>query len=100
VFVQPAARLPARLEWRIEADGRSLVARNVGGSRERIREVSLSAADGRRLPIDPAGRYVLAGAERRWALGAASQTLKRGESLTLSALCDAGRIEVPLVFAP
>ena len=101
VFVHAQARVPAQLEWRVEQGARTLVASNRGGSRERLREIVLIGPSGQRIePLNPFGPYLLAGAQRRWSIGAAARTLKPGDPLLLTAITDAGRIEVPVVVAP
>ena len=99
------ARIPTpeapQIGWRVDPADGSVVATNSGGTRDRLRELALVNADGRRLPL-PAGAnpYLLAGAERRWPLGDARQSLRDGQKLSVSVLTDSGRIEVPLALAP
>lgn len=100
VFVKPPESAPAKLDWALAADGRGIRVGNLGGSRERVHRLELVTADGRRVAASASGPYVLAGAERRWTLDEDARTLKAGEVVRLSALTDAGRIEVPLVVAP
>ena len=101
VFVPGSARAPARLAWQIDAAGRAVVVSHQGGQRERVHELALVTASGQRVPASPdGGPYVLAGAQRRWALPVGPATLRPGEAVTLVALTDAGRVEVPLVVAP
>lgn len=101
VFVKPALEQPpAKLDWALAADGRSIRVANVGGSRHRVHRLELLRADGQRLAASSSGPYVLAGAQRRWTLDEDARSLKPGEALRVSALTDAGRIEVPLVVAP
>lgn len=100
VFVKPAVEQPARLAWTLAADGRSIRVANLGGSRQRVHRLELLRADCQRLAASASGPYVLAGAQRRWTLDEDARSLKPGETLRVSALTDAGRIEVPLVVAP
>lgn len=100
VFVKPVGDSPAVLGWALGADGRSIQVGNSGGSRQRVHRLELVRADGQRLAATATGPYVLAGAQRRWSLGDDARALKPGETVRVSALTDAGRIEVPLVVAP
>ncbi len=100
VFVKPALERPAQLDWALAADGRSIRVANSGGARQRVHRLELVRADGRRLAASASGPYVLAGAQRRWTLDEDARSVMPGETLRVSALTDAGRIEVPLVVAP
>lgn len=102
VFVRgvgaPAA---ARLEARLPPGHAALIVGNLGTARERIHQLALLTDDGRRIEaLRAGGPYLLAGAERRWMLPDAARALPAGAVLRLSALTDAGRVEVPLVVAP
>lgn len=100
VFRLAEARRPAHVVWQLQTDGR-LVALNDGGTRDRLREVSLVLPGGDRVqPSAPATHYVLPGARRVWSLDAKSRPLRAGETVTLTAQTDAGRVELPLVVAP
>lgn len=101
VFILPIAPSAARIEWRVEPQTHSLVATNLGGSRERVRDLVVVGRDGQRVQAaTPSGPYLLAGAERRWSLAELGGSLKSGDSISLTALTDAGRIEVPHVAVP
>lgn len=102
VFVRGAGTpAAARLEARLPPGNAALIVGNLGAARERIHQLELLTADGQRIEaLRAGGPYLLAGAERRWVLPDAARALPAGAGLRLSALTDAGRIEVPLVVAP
>lgn len=100
VFVKPAGPGGPQLDWALSADARGVRIDNRGGSYQRVHQLSVLTADGRSLDAASPGPYVLAGAQRRWSLGAAAATLRPGDTVRLSALTDGGRVEVPLVVGP
>lgn len=104
VFRLAEPRGTPRVLWELHADGQQLVARNEGGTRDRLREVSLLLPSGERIePAAPATAYVLTGARRVWSIGgtpASRRPLRAGDTVTLTAQTDAGRVELPLVVAP
>ena len=100
VFRLAEARRPPRVSYAMHADGQ-LVARNDGGTRERLREVTLALPGGDRIePKPPATSYVLTGTKRIWSLDGKGRPLRPGDTVILTAQTDAGRVELPLVVAP
>jgi len=102
VFAQPAARTAPHLQFHIESDAERsyLVASNLGGRHEVIRNVEVATGDGRQLkPSSDSSPYILAGATRRWAIPAQGPIAKTGKTLQLTARSDSGAIsvQVPVV---
>ncbi len=96
IFAEPASRVSAPLQWRIETSGGQafLVAVNSGTRHETIRNVGLRSAAGAALQIEAnASPYVLAGATRRWRILTASPV---GGVVRLTATGDAGAIDQPV----
>lgn len=96
VFAEPATRAVPHLQFHIERNARQawLVAVNDGARHEAIRDVVLSASDGRTLKNDSgASPYVLAGATRRWPIDAQVPLPPTGEFLHMKAHADAGAID-------
>jgi len=96
VFAEPATRAIPHLQFHIErnAEKAYLIAVNDGLRHEAIRDVMLSAGDGRLLKNgSSASPYVLAGATRRWLIDAQSPLPPTGESLHMKAHADAGAID-------
>jgi fimbrial chaperone protein len=101
VFRQGRSPAPAQLRFELSPDGSSLLASNLGGRRERVRELALGAADGSRaVPVEATGPYLLPGARRSWRVSNGALGVAAGQPLILTALTDAGRIELPLGAAP
>lgn len=99
VFRLAAAPTPAALSWRLDGSNRRLVAVNTGTTRERISDLALVSANGvTTAPSSAWGLYLLGDHSRSWSVDPA--VLRPGDRWTLTALTDAGRIEVPLVVAP
>jgi fimbrial chaperone protein len=69
VFVEPPGRIAPQLRWAVESQGASasLVASNGGSRRQVVRDMKLTAPDGRALPLEAnVSPYILAGGVRRW----------------------------------
>jgi fimbrial chaperone protein len=95
VFVEPAARDAAHVQWSIQSDagGYYLVAVNRGGRHEVFHDVALSAADGRPIALESnVLGYVLPGATRRWRILTQSFAPSR-EALRLTARASSGPVE-------
>ena len=96
VFAQPATRAVPHVQFHIERDAEKayLVVVNDGLRHEAIRDVVLSASDGKPLKNDSgASPYVLAGATRRWLIDAQASLPPAGESLHMKAHADAGALD-------
>lgn len=96
IFAQPATRAVPHVQFHIERDAgkASLVGINDGLRHEAVRDIVLSAGDGRRLKTEPgASPYILAGATRRWPIVAQGPPPLTGETLRMTAHGDAGAIE-------
>lgn len=96
VFAEPQGRAAPHARWRLEATegGAALVAANDGDRRQVVRDMVLTAPDGRRAEV---GRglspYILAGATRRWPLARGTPTPRPGEDYRLTARADTGAID-------
>lgn len=103
IFAEPTTRVAPHLTWRVETGGgrASLVVVNDGSSHETVRNIMLTASDGRSLAMEASPTpYVLAGVTRRWAI--LSSAPQAGARLHLTASTDTGRIDqaVPVVSGP
>lgn len=96
IFARPAIRAFSDVQFHLESDGRQfyLVAVNAGILHEAIRDIVLTAQDGRKLkPESGASPYILAGATRRWRIAAQDSVPLPSETLQLTAKADAGAID-------
>ena len=96
VFAEPATRIAARLKYHVETRGNEswLVAVNEGTRHEKLREITLIAADGRGIaPAANQSPYVLPGAERRWPLNVSPGAATIAGPLRLVAKGDTGAID-------
>lgn len=96
IFAQPASKATSHLQFHVEVDGEKLffAALNDGLRHEVLREIALTAADGRKLKISSGtSPYVLSGATHRWPVAIEGEPLKPGDSLHLTAKTDAGSID-------
>ena len=105
IFAEPPTRAVPHVQLHLEVDSGKLVlvAINDGLSHEVIRDVVLTTSDGRKLKGESdALPYILAGATRRWTIGAEDPLPLQGETLQLTAHTDAGVIQqqVGFVTAP
>jgi fimbrial chaperone protein len=96
VFAEPEGRVAPHVRWWLETTktGAELVAVNDGDRRQVVRDMVLTARDGRRAEI---GRglspYVLAGATRRWPLPTGDPARRPGEDYRLTARADTGALD-------
>ena len=103
IFAQPPTRAVAHLQFHVETDAGKLflVGVNDGLCHEVVRDIVLTASDGRKLKEDTRpSPYILAGATRRWPIAAQGSLPPPNESLQLTAHADAGAIEQQVRFAP
>jgi fimbrial chaperone protein len=105
VFAQPEGRVAAHVQFRIERDGEKayLVGTNDGLSHEAIRDIVLTASDGRKWKTESSALpYILSGATHRWPIAVQGPLPLPNETLRLTARADAGVIEqqVRVVGAP
>jgi fimbrial chaperone protein len=102
IFAQPPTRAVPHVQFHLEVDSGKLflVAINDGLSHEVIRDVVLSASNGRKLKEEETSTlpYILAGATRRWPIAAQGSLPQPGETLQLIAHSDAGAIDQPVGF--
>jgi len=94
IFAEPASRVAAHLQWRIESgSGQAyLVAINTGTRHETVRDIVLHTVGGNGLKVEANfPPYVLAGATRRWRILARGLP-PPGTMLRLTASADAGSI--------
>jgi fimbrial chaperone protein len=103
IFAQPAIRSFADVQFHLERkDGQIyLVAINAGNLHETIRDIVLTASDGRKLkPESNASPYILSGVTRRWRITAQDSLPLPSETLQLTAHANAGAIEEQVRFVP
>jgi fimbrial chaperone protein len=96
IFARPPIRSFPDVQFHLErVSGQlDLVAINAGNQHEAIREIVLTAQDGRKLkPESNASPYILAGATRRWHVAAQDSAPLTSETLQLTAKADAGAID-------
>jgi fimbrial chaperone protein len=101
IFARPTIRAFPDIQFHVERDAGKvdLVAINAGNLHEKIRDIALTASDGRKLkPDSSAPPYVLAGSTRRWHMVAQDSLPLTGETLQLTAHSDAGVIEEQVRF--
>jgi fimbrial chaperone protein len=95
LFAEPGVRVSSHLRWSVQPSGGAyaLVAVNDGGRHETVRDMALTAADGRRLELEPnVSPYVLPGATRRWKILTPNVAPSR-EALRLTAHASNGVID-------
>ena len=105
IFAQPPTRAVPHVQFHLEIDAGKLfvVGINDGLSHEVIRDIVLSAGDGRKLKEETTtSPYILAGATRRWPIAVQGPLPLPSETMQLTAHSDAGAIEkqVGFVTAP
>jgi len=103
IFAQPAIRSFADVQFHLERkDGQIyLVGFNAGNLHETIRDIVLTASDGRKLkPESNASPYILDGVTRRWLVAAQGPLPLPSETLQLTAHANAGAIEEQVRFVP
>jgi len=103
IFAQPAIRSFADLQFHLERkDGQIyLVGFNAGNLHETIRDIVLTASDGRKLkPESNTSPYILAGVTRRWHIAAQDSLPLSSETLQLTAHANSGAIEEQVRFVP
>ncbi len=96
VFAEPETKAVPQVQFHLERDGDKLflVGVNSGQSHEVIRDIVVASGSGRNLePGAKVSPYLLAGATRRWELGAEGYAPQPGESLKLTAHGIAGAID-------
>lgn len=101
IFVQPATRAVPHLQFHMEMNAGKLflVGINDGLRHEVIRDVELSASDGRDLKETVSSSpYILAGATRRWPIAAQGPLPLPSETVLLTAHSDAGAIKQQVGF--
>lgn len=102
VFVLPAARAVSHLQFHLEQRGDKffLVCLNDGLRHDLLRDIALTASDGRKFQI-AAGTppYILSGVTHRWPLQINGAPPQSGEVLRLTTTTDSGSLhqDVPLV---
>jgi fimbrial chaperone protein len=96
IFARPTIRAFPDVQFHLECDGKQLylVAMNAGILHEAIRDIVLTAQDGRKLkPESGASPYILAGATLRWRIAAQDSVPLPSETLQLTAKADVGTID-------
>jgi fimbrial chaperone protein len=96
IFAQPITRAVPHVEFHIEnnAGQTYLLGTNNGLRHEAIREIMLTASDGRTLKEEPSSSpYILAGATRRWHITSPDSSPLPSVPLRLTAHGDTGTIE-------
>jgi fimbrial chaperone protein len=96
IFARPTIRAFPDVQFHVERDAQQLylVAINAGILHETIRDIVLTAQDGRKLkPESGASPYIVAGATRRWRIAAQDSAPLPSETLQLTAKADAGAID-------
>jgi len=103
IFAQPAVRAVPDVQFHLERDADKifLVGFNSGLLHAAIRNIELTASDGRKLkPDSSASPYVLSGATRRWQIAAQDAMPMTSEPLQLTAHGDTGAIDQQVRFVP
>jgi fimbrial chaperone protein len=103
IFARPANRAFPDVQFHVEraAGTLYLVAINAGNQHETIRDIALTASDGRKLKADlGASPYILAGATRRWRIAAQDSAPLQSEVMQLTARADAGPIDEQVRIVP
>jgi fimbrial chaperone protein len=102
VFVAPAARTAADVEWSTQwqGDGRLLVqARNRGAAHIQLTDFDLQAAEGSAVPGSRAVRYLLPGIAARWTVDMPAG-LDHGTALRVRGHGDLGEFTAPTTRLP
>ncbi len=103
IFVKPEIRSFSDVQFHLERNAGQiyLVALNAGNLHESIRDIVLTAKDGRTLKADAgASPYILAGATRRWRIAVSDSRQLLDDTVQLTAHSDAGAIEEQVRFVP
>jgi fimbrial chaperone protein len=103
IFALPVTRATPHPQFHAEINAGQLylVAVNDGLRHERIRDIDLTASDGRKLKEAPGlSPYLLAGVTRRWNIVGEGALPSPGETLRLSAQSDGGKIEEQVRVIP
>ena len=101
VFAHGVAPVAARLGARLDIVRRTVTLVNQGGSRARVHALDLVTTGGERIAAKSVdGPYLLSGAQREWSFAAGERAASAGGGVSVVALTDAGRVEVPLVASP
>jgi fimbrial chaperone protein len=103
IFAQPAIRSFADVQFHLERNAGQiyLVGLNAGNLHESIRDIVLTASDGRKLkPESNASPYILSGITRRWHIAAQDSLPLSSETLQLTAHANAGAIGEQVRFVP
>ncbi|MGA9671728.1 MAG: fimbria/pilus periplasmic chaperone [Terracidiphilus sp.] len=96
VFAAPVAKVVPQDQFHLERNGEKLflVGTNTGKSHDTLREIVVTASDGRKFDLKTKGSpYLLVGATRHWELDAKGYTPQPGETLKLAAYGILGAIE-------
>jgi fimbrial chaperone protein len=96
IFAAPETKVAPQVQFHLERDGDKLflVGVNNGKSHDVLHDIVVTAGSGRNFePAAKVSPYLLAGATRRWELGAQGYAPQPGESLKLTAHGIAGAID-------
>ncbi|TWB63605.1 fimbrial chaperone protein [Nitrospirillum viridazoti] len=101
IFAEPSTRIASHVRWQVENNGGEayLVATNDGNRHETVRNIVLTAPDGRAVKAeDNVSPYILPGSTRRWRMpGLAAPAA--GSTLRLTARADSGALDQPVTVA-
>lgn len=104
IFAQPQTRATQNVQYHIEIDAGQmvLIGVNDGLRHDAIRDIELTASDGRKLKAAPGSSpYILSGDTRRWNIAAQAPLPLPSETLRLTGHSDAGAVEEQVrVVAP
>jgi fimbrial chaperone protein len=103
VLAEPAGKTAPHLQFHLESDSQDmlLVGLNDGTRHDALREIELTAPDGRNLKTDSrSSPYILAGVTRHWPVALQGAPLKPGEAWRLKAKTDSGSIDQEVRCAP
>lgn len=103
IFAQPATRATPDVQFHLERDEANLflVGVNNGLQHEAIRDIVLTASDGRQFRAGSGvSPYILGGVRRRWLIATQGAVLKPDETLHLKADANGGPIDRQVGFAP
>jgi fimbrial chaperone protein len=96
IFAPPPIRSFSDVQFHLErdADHIYLVAMNAGNLHDVIRNIALTASDGRKLEVESgATPYILSGATRRWRIVLKDSLPPQADTMRLIAKTDAGAID-------
>ena len=98
IFAEPSTRITPHLQWRLYSDGGQLYleAVNDGSRHEKLRDISLTGADGVAKVERNLSPYILPGVTRRWRVLASGATPAPGSVMRLNATTDAGLVAQPV----